>query len=113
MGSNKDQKDISGNPSTAYSSKYHLNDRSNGKALQIFTESIWDFWLKNRKVIIPQAIPKSYTERLSQLLWKFEEKDPEDMSTWDAKSSVDMEMKELTNIGMVEVYNHQYLWVIR
>lgn len=113
MDSNKDHKDIPGNPSTAYSSKYHLNDRSNGKALQILTESDWDFWVKNGYVIIPQAVPKSYTARLTQLLWEFEEKDPEDLSTWYAKPSIDMEMKELTNSGMVEIYNHQYLWDIR
>jgi hypothetical protein len=34
-------KDIPGNPSTAKSSKVKLNDRSNGKPLQLLSEDDW------------------------------------------------------------------------
>jgi hypothetical protein len=113
MDLNKSHKDIPGNPSTAYSSKYTLNDRSNGKPLKVLTESDWNFWIENGYVIINQAVPKELTSKLAKELWKFEEKDPEDISTWYARESVEMEMKELTNSGMVELYNHQHLWDIR
>ena len=113
MAVNKNHKDIPGNPSTAYSSKFTLNDRSNGLPLKVMSDSDWNFWKENGYVIIRQAVPKSMTSRLSNLLWEFEEKDPNDISTWYAKESKEMEMKELTNSGMVEIYNHQYLWNIR
>jgi len=113
MANNKNHKDIPGNPSTAYSSKYRLNDRSNGLPLKVLTESDWNFWIENGYVILRKAVPKTLTASLSKLLWEFEEKDPEDISTWYARESKEMEMDELTNSGMVEVYNHQYLWDIR
>jgi hypothetical protein len=47
---------------------------------------------------------------LAALLWEFEEKDPADPTTWYAPARAEMKMKELTNSGMVELYNHQYLW---
>ncbi|WP_339926074.1 phytanoyl-CoA dioxygenase family protein [uncultured Cyclobacterium sp.] len=113
MTKNKNIKAIPGNPSTAYSSKHHLNDRSNGLPLKVLTESDWDFWVQNGYVILRQAVPKNLTAKVSKMLWEFEEKDPADISTWYAKESKEMEMKELTNSGMVEVYNHQYLWDVR
>jgi len=44
------------------------------------------------------------------LLWEFEEKDPNDPSTWYTPQRRDHIMKELNGTGMVEIYNHQYLW---
>ena len=49
-------------------------------------------------------------ERLANFLWEFEEKDPNNPETWYAPPRAEMKMKELTNTGMVEIYNHQYLW---
>ena len=40
----------------------------------------------------------------------FDEKDPNDPSTWYAPQRRDHLMKELNGTGMVEIYNHQYLW---
>jgi hypothetical protein len=61
-------------------------------------------------VVIKNAVPKENVERLAKFLWEFEEKDPDDPETWYAPPRAEMKMKELTNTGMVEVYNHQYLW---
>ena len=55
-------------------------------------------------------MPKEQVKRLADFLWEFEEKDPNDPETWYAPPRAEMKMKELTNTGMVEVYNHQYLW---
>ena len=103
-------KDIPGNPSTAKSSNVKLNDRSNGKVLRVLSEDDWQFWKHNGYVIIKNAVPEEQIKRLAAFLWEFEEKDPDDPETWYAPARAEMMMKELTNTGMVEVYNHQYLW---
>ncbi|MBD2752109.1 phytanoyl-CoA dioxygenase family protein [Spirosoma validum] len=103
-------KDIPGNPSTATSSKINLNDRSGGKPLRVLSEEDWKFWKDNGYIVIKQAVPKENAERLAKLLWEFEEKDPNDPATWYAPPRAEMKMKELTNSGMVELYNHQYEW---
>jgi len=103
-------KEIPGNPSVAKSSKQKLNDRSNGKPLRVLSEEDWNFWTYNGYIVIKQAVPKENCEQLERLLWEFEEKDPEDINNWYAPARAEMEMKELINSGMVEIYNHQYLW---
>jgi ectoine hydroxylase-related dioxygenase (phytanoyl-CoA dioxygenase family) len=113
MAANTYHKDIPGNPSTATSSKLRLNDRSNGKPLKILTEEDWDFWKNNGFVVVNNAVPRDYADRMANLLWEFEEKDPNDPSTWYSPSRAEMKMKELQNSGMVEIYHHQYMWDIR
>ncbi|EON79337.1 hypothetical protein ADIS_0139 [Lunatimonas lonarensis] len=113
MAANTYHLDIPGNPSTATSSKIRLNDRSNGRPLKILTEEDWEFWRSNGYLIINKAVPLEYTKRTAQLLWEFEEKDPDDPTTWYTVQRAEMKMKELTNSGMVEIYNHQCLWDIR
>lgn len=103
-------KDIPGNPSTAKSSKIKLNDRSNGKPLKVLSEDDWRFWINNGYVVIKNAVPKEQVKRLADFLWEFEEKDPNNPSTWYVPPRAEMKMKELTNTGMVELYNHQLLW---
>lgn len=102
--------DIPGNPSTAKSSVQQLNDRSNGKPLKVLSESDWNFWQHHGYVVIRNAVPKEQAERTAAFLWEFEEKDPDDPATWYTPPRAEMQMKELTNTGMVEVYNHQLLW---
>lgn len=105
-----DHQDIPGNPSTAISSKTKLNDRSNGKPLKVLSEEDWKFWIENGYIVIKNAVPREQAERLANFLWEFEAKDPNNPETWYAPPRAEMKMKELTNTGMVEVYNHQYLW---
>ena len=47
MASKNGHTDIPGNPSTAKSSNVKLNDRSNGKPLQLLSEEDWNFWITN------------------------------------------------------------------
>jgi hypothetical protein len=103
-------KDIPGNPSTAKSSAQKLNDRSNGEPLRVLSEEDWKFWTENGYIVIKNAVPRENAERLARFLWEFEEKDPDNPDTWYAPPRAEIQMKELTNSGMVEVYNHQYLW---
>jgi len=102
--------DIPGNPSTSKSSTVNLNDRSNGKALRVLSEEDWEFWKENGYIVIKNAVSKDHAKKLADLLWEFEEKDPNNPETWYAPARAEMQMKELSNSGMVEIYNHQYLW---
>ncbi len=107
---NQAHKDIPGNPSTATSSKIKLNDRSNGRPLRVLSEEDWAFWQHNGYVVVKNAVPRAQAEATAAFLWEFEEKDPHDPATWYTPPRAEMKMKELTNTGMVEVYNHQHLW---
>lgn len=110
MAPQNEHKDIPGNPSTAKSSIQKLNDRSNGRPLKVLSEDDWKFWTENGYIVIKNVVPKEQAERLAAFLWEFEEKDPSNPETWYAPPRAEIQMKELTNTGMVEVYNHQYLW---
>ena len=61
-------------------------------------------------MIVRQCGAAENVERLKDLLWDFDEKDPDDSATWYAPQRRDHIMKELNGTGMVEIYNHQYLW---
>ena len=107
---NKAHEDIPGNPSVSNSSNQKLNDRSNGKPLRILSEEDWRFWMHNGYIVIKNAIPKDQAKATADFIWEFDEKDPNDPSTWYAKPRAEMQMKELAGTGMVEAYNHQTLW---
>jgi ectoine hydroxylase-related dioxygenase (phytanoyl-CoA dioxygenase family) len=110
MQTNDAHKDIPGNPSTAKSSTSKLNDRSNGKPLRVLTEAEWYFWVTNGYIVIKNVVPKEQVKATADFLWEFEEKDPNDRNTWYTAPRAEMQMKELANTGMVEVYNNQHLW---
>jgi hypothetical protein len=107
---NNAHKAIPGNPSTATSSKIQLSDRSNGQPLRVLSEEDWAFWIHNGYVVIKNAVPREQALRTAEFLWEFEEKDPNDPATWYTAPRAEMQMKELTGTGMVEVYNNQHLW---
>lgn len=110
MKANEAHNEIPGNPSVATSSAIKLNDRSNGAPLRVLSEADWDFWIANGYVIIKNAVPKEQVKKLADYLWQYEDKDQNDVSTWYKKPNAQMQMAELNNTGMVEIYNHQYLW---
>lgn len=87
-----------------------LNERKNDEPLRVLSEDDWRFWKENGYVIVRDAVPKEHVERLAKLIWDFEEKDPNDTSTWYTAARREIQMEELKNTGMVELYNHQYLW---
>ncbi|MBM1104927.1 phytanoyl-CoA dioxygenase family protein [Aurantibacter crassamenti] len=107
---NKAHQEIPGNPSTATSSKIKLNDRFNGKPLRVLSEDDWKFWIHNGYVVVKNAISKEQAQQTAEFIWEFDEKNPNDSSTWYAPPRAEMKMKELTGTGMVEVYNNQHLW---
>jgi len=78
--------------------------------LRVLSPADWDHWTSKGYVIVRQAVPPGNVQRLVDLLWEFDEKDPNDPSTWYAPQRREHRMKELNNSGMLEIYNHQYLW---
>lgn len=108
---NQAHKDIPGNPSTATSSKKRLRmSLEEGGPLRVLSAEDWQFWLHNGYVIVRNAISREQAAATAQFIWEFEDKDPKDPTTWYTAPRAEMKMKELTNTGMVEVYNHQQLW---
>jgi hypothetical protein len=78
--------------------------------LRVLSEQDWRHWIMWGYVVIPQAVPTDQVERLTSFLWNFQEMSPTDESTWSRSQLRSHDMEELNNSGMVEVYNHQYLW---
>ncbi|WP_029040944.1 phytanoyl-CoA dioxygenase family protein [Cucumibacter marinus] len=87
-----------------------LKDIKKRLPLRVLSEADWQHWTTKGYVIVKQAVPRENVERLVELLWRFDEKDPNDPATWYAPQRREHKMKELNNAGMLEIYNHQYLW---
>jgi len=87
-----------------------LKDIKKTLPLRVLSTADWEHWTRNGYVIVRQAVPAANVERLVEVLWRFDEKDPDDASTWYAPQRRDHLMKELNGTGMLEIYNHQALW---
>jgi len=105
-----EHKDIPGNPSTAKTSKLKLRKEVSSNSLKVLSVNDWTFWIENGYIVIKNAVAKEQAKKTANFLWKFEEKNSQDPSTWYSPPRAEMKMKELAGTGMVEVYNHQYLW---
>lgn len=87
-----------------------LKDIKKKLPLRVLSPEDFKHWQERGYVIVRNAVPADNVERLKALLFEFDEKDPNDPSTWYAPQRRDHIMKELNGTGMVEIYNHQYLW---
>ena len=103
-------KDIPGNPSTAKSSIQKLRNSASSDTLRVLTIDQWNFWIENGYVVIKNAVSRNQAIKTAEFIWEFDDKDPNDPSTWYTEPRAEMEMKELAGTGMVEVYNNQLLW---
>ncbi|MBT28710.1 MAG: phytanoyl-CoA dioxygenase [Thalassobius sp.] len=106
---NTDQKEIKRNPALSKSSKVKLSDRSNNEPLRVLSEDDWKLWIENGYIVVKNAIPAAQAKKLADFLWEYEGKNPEYPETW-YKPTLEIKMAELNNTGMVEIYNHQYMW---
>ena len=79
-----------------------LKDIQKTLPLRVLSKADWAFWQKNGYVIVRQAVPAANVERLVELLWRFDEKNPSDASTWYAPQRRDHIMKELNGTGRVK-----------
>lgn len=78
--------------------------------LRVLSQEDWQQWTTKGFIIVRQVVPQANVERLANLLWEFDEKDPDDPTTWYAPQRREHKMTELNNTGMLEIYNHQFLW---
>ncbi len=87
-----------------------LKDIEKDLPLRVLSEDDWEHWTTKGYVIVKNAVPQENLDRLVETLWEFDEKDPNDPSTWYAPERRPHVRKELNNAGMVEIYHHQTLW---
>jgi len=100
--------DHEGNKSLAFD--VPLRDMQKKLPLRVLSPEDWRHWTTWGYVIVANTVPSGNIERLQALLWEFQEMDPADPSAWEKPQLRDHQMPELNNSGMVEIYNHQYLW---
>src|SRR4051812_47527510 len=84
---------------TAQGAVVQLKDIMKTLPLRALSRSDWQHWITKGYVIVRQVVPTANVERLVDLLWRFDEKDPDDPSTWYAPRRRDHKMKELNNSG--------------
>ncbi len=87
-----------------------LKDIQKRLPLRVLSDDDRRHWTTWGFVIVPHAVPPDHLTRLKMLLWEFQAMDPSDSLTWDKAQLRDNPMTELNNSGMVEIYNHQFLW---
>ena len=78
--------------------------------LRVLSEEDWNHWITRGYVIVRSAISREAAKRLEEVLWEFDDKDPNDPSTWYEPERRPHVRPELNNVGMTEIYHHQYMW---
>jgi hypothetical protein len=81
--------------------------------LRVLAAQDWEHWTTQGYVIVKQAVSPEKVARLVDVLWEFDEKRPDDPSTWDTPQRRPHAMTELNHTGMLEIYHHQALWDTR
>ncbi len=90
-----------------------LKDIQKTLPLRVLSEEDWRHWITKGFVVVRDAAPQDKIDAVVEMLWQFQEMDPDNPATWDQPQRRDYAMKELNGTGMVEVYNHQSLWDTR
>jgi len=102
-----------GNHPGANGSTVQLAAIQKTRPLRVLSEADWEHWTTRGYVIVRQAVPPELIAPVVDMLWQFQEMDPQDERTWYRPQLREHTMKELNNTGMVEVYNHQAMWDTR
>jgi hypothetical protein len=100
--------DHEGNKSLGF--QVQLKDIHKRLPLRVLSEDDWQHWTTWGFVIVPNAVPPDHLERAKLMLWEFQEMHPSDPATWNKPQLREHQMTELNHSGMVEVYNHPFLW---
>ncbi|MEP2944638.1 MAG: phytanoyl-CoA dioxygenase [Lentilitoribacter sp.] len=87
-----------------------LRDIEKKLPLRVLSQADWEHWITKGYVIVRNAVKEDQVKPLVDLLFEFDEKDPDDPSSWYSKERRSHPRAELNNAGMVEIYNHQLLW---
>ncbi|BCD88387.1 phytanoyl-CoA dioxygenase [Pseudomonas solani] len=102
-----------GNHPGAGSATTPLHAIDKRRPLRVLSEADWQHWTRKGYVIVRNAVSAAEADAVVAMLWRFQEMDPHDPSTWYRPQLREHRMTELNNTGMVEVYNHQSLWDTR
>ena len=66
-----------GNASVAYVAETQLRDIQKTLPLRVLSPDDWKHWITRGYVIVKQAVPPENVKRLVDLLWEFQEMNPE------------------------------------
>ena len=87
-----------------------LKDIQKRLELRVLSQEDWDHWITKGFVVVKKAVSCEACQQLENALWEFDEKDPNDPSTWYAPQRRPHVRVELNNVGMTEIYHHQRMW---
>ena len=87
-----------------------LKDIQKRLELRVLSQEDWDHWITKGFVVVKKAVNREACQQLENALWEFDEKDPNDPSTWFAPQRRPHVRVELNNVGMTEIYHHQRMW---
>ena len=87
-----------------------LKDIHKKLELRVLSQDDWDHWITKGFVVVKKAVSGEACQKLENALWEFDEKDPNDPSTWYAPQRRPHVRAELNNVGMTEIYHHQLMW---
>lgn len=99
-----------GNLSVSNHHSVDLRTLKKSLPLRVLDAEQFAMWQEQGYVIIKNAISTQAVTSTRQLLWEFQEMDPDNPATWNKAQQRDHAMTELNNSGMVECYHHQELW---
>ena len=81
-----------------------LKDIKKTLPLRVLSEDDWQHWITKGYVIVRQAVPRENVERLVELLWEFDEKDPKDPATWYAPQRRELVDDVRDHVGRLSSY---------
>ena len=87
-----------------------LKDIQKSLPLRVLSQEDWQHWITKGYVIVKNAVSPEQAAATKAALYDFDEKDPNDSSTWYAPQRRPHVRPELNNAGMVEIYHHQTMW---
>ncbi len=67
-----------GNASVAYVAETQLRDIQKTLQLRVLSQDDWKHWITRGYVVVKQAVPPENVKRLVDLLWEFQEMNPND-----------------------------------
>ena len=98
---------------TAGNAETPLKDIKKKLPLRVLSEADWHQWTTKGYVIVRHAVDPELVQRLIDVLWDFDEKDPTRPDSWVSSDRLPHRMKELNGTGMLEIYHHQLMWDMR
>ncbi|WP_107676243.1 phytanoyl-CoA dioxygenase [Agrobacterium sp. LAD9] len=90
-----------------------LKDIKKRLPLRVLSDADWHQWTSKGYIIIREAADAELVRQLVNVLWEFDEKDPNRHDTWLSSDRLPHRMKELNGTGMLEIYHHQLMWDLR